>query len=326
MNQWMPVKRYLLFVIISFTLSIAFEIQAAEDDYPNKAIQLIIPWGAGSASDLNSRILSPLLGEYFKQPFVVVNKPGAGGVIGHTFLAKSKPDGYTIGAVSSLFGVYLFTIKDVEFNLDSFVPVYAFAKTPMFLLVKPDAPWKTFKDFAEDAKRNPGKLRYSSIGIASAANLVAVDLFKKAGIKVTHIPYAGTGDALGAVIGGHVDIAPSWGSSGYLKSGTLRALAVAERERLEDYPDIPTLVELGYPVVAFPIYGHSAPKGTPKNVLAKLTKGYLEILKTNKKSISAAVKKFDQIVIIMGPDEYYKQMKEDYENMKNTFLELQKNK
>ena len=316
------------FLIVGILLSLLFlpcEVKSVQDDYPNKPVQMIVPWSPGPA-DLNTRFLSPLLGEYFKQPFVVVNKPGAGGVIGNTFLAKSKPDGYTIGAVSSLFGVYLFTIKDVEFNLDSFVPICAFVKTPMFLLVKPEAPWKTFKDFAEDAKRNPGKLRYSSIGIASAANLVAVDLFKKAGIKVTHIPYAGTGDALAAVIGGHVDISPSWATFGHLKSGTLRALAVAERERLEDYPDIPTLVELGYPVVAFPIYGHSAPKGTPKNIVDKLAKGYEKILKENRKAFSDTMRKYDQIAVIMDSDEYGKRMREDYEYLRKTFIEIEKNR
>jgi tripartite-type tricarboxylate transporter receptor subunit TctC len=111
-----------------------------------------------------------------------------------------------------------------------------------------------------------------------------------------------------------------------LKSGTLRALAVAERERLEDYPDIPTLVELGYPVVAFPIYGHSAPKGTPKNIVDKLAKGYEKILKENRKAFSDTMRKYDQIAVIMDSDEYGKRMREDYEYLRKTFIEIEKNR
>ena len=290
-----------------------------EDDYPNKPIQVIVAWSPGNSSDLSARYLAPYLGEYFKQPFVVNNKPGAGGVIGHTLIAKSKPDGYTLGAVSTLAGVYLLVVKDLEFDLESFVPICAFIKTPGFFLVRPEAPWKTMKEFVADAKKNPGKLRYSSIGVASALNLMCVAFCKKAGIELTHIPYAGMGDVLTALIGGHVDVAPSWGSVGHLKSGTLRALAVSEKERLEDYPDIPTLTELGYPIVCYPITGHVAPKGTPKKITDKLIKGYLETLRANQKAISDLGRKYDLIPIIMSPDEYYKRIRADYEFMREAF-------
>ena len=315
------IRRILFSVgILLFQLGFAFEGRAeVGDNYPNKPIQVIVPWSPGNAADVSARYLAPYLGEYFKQPFIVNNKPGAGGAIGHTLIAKAKPDGYTLGALSTLFGVYLLTVKDVEFDLDSFVPIYAFIKTPMFFLVRPNAPWKTMKEFVADAKKNPGKLRYSSIGVASAANVVVVDFCNKAGIKLTHIPYAGAGDVLTAVIGGHVDVAPSWGSLGHLKAGTLRALAVAEKERLENYPDIPTLIELGYPVACYPINGHVAPKGTPKKIVDKLSRGYLEAIKANKNAISEVVRKFDQNMILMGPDEYYKRMREDYEYLREAY-------
>ena len=306
-----------------FELGLAGEGRCEKEDYPNRPVQLIIPWSPGTSTDVIARLVAPQLGKYFGQPWVLVNKPGAGGVIGHTLIAKSKPDGYTLGAVSTLAGSYLLVYKDLEFDLDSFVPIAAFIKVPMFFLVKLDAPYRTLKDLVDDAKKNPGKLRYGTIGVASAQHLVADDFCNKAGINLTHVPYAGTADVLTALLGGHVDLAPTWGSLGHLKGGTVRALAVSEKERLEEYPDIPTLTELGYPIVIFPIQGQVAPKGTPKKIIDKLSKGYLEVANANKKVIAESGKKFEQVVNIIGPDEYSKRMREHFEYMYKTFKRLQ---
>ena len=224
-----------------------------------------------------------------------------------------------MGAVSTLFGVYLLTVKDLEFDLESFVPICGYAKVPGYFLVRNDAPWKTMKEFVDEAKKNPAKLRYSTQGVGSAAHLLAVEFFNRAGIKVTHIPYGGAGEVITAVMGGHVGMGVTWASAGHLKGGTLRALAVAEKERVEDFPYVPTLTELGYPIVIHPISGHVAPKGTPPKILEKLTRGYLEILRANATGIAESFKKQELIPIIMGPDEYDRQMREDYKYMYKTF-------
>lgn len=307
-----------LSVILLFQLGWAIDARAQkEDDYPNRAIQLIIPWGPGV--DMGDRIIARYMETYLKQPIVVVNKPGAGGIIGHSIIAKSKPDGYTLGRISTLFGIYLLLYKDLEFEFDSFTPICAYSKGSGFFLVRADAPWKTMKEFVAEAKKNPSKLRYGSIGVGSAAHILGVDFCNKAGIKATHIPYAGMAEVMNALLGGHVDIAPSWGSLGHLKGGKIRALAVSEKERREDYPDIPTLTELGYPIVIYPVRGHCVPKGTPKKIVDKLARAYQEVLNANKAEIVESLKKTEEIAVILGPDEYYKRMKEDYEYMREVF-------
>lgn len=216
--------------ILFFQFGFPYEGRAKmEDDYPNRPVQIVVTWSAGHSIDVTSRFLAPYLSEYFKQPFIVINKPGAGGVIGHTLIAKSKPDGYTLGAVSTLFGVYLLTVKDLEFDLESFVPVCGYAKVPGYFLVRNDAPWKTMKEFVGDAMKNPGKLSYSTQGVGSAAHLLAVEFFNRAGIKVTHIPYSGAAEALTALIGGHVGMGVTWASAGHLKGGTLGLLLLLKR-------------------------------------------------------------------------------------------------
>ena len=312
--------RFLFLIgILLLHLGFPLESRAEKDDYPNRPIQVVICFGPGSSPDLSSRILAPYLEEYFKQPFLVVNKVGGGGIIGHTYLAKSKPDGYTLGQVSTIFSVYFLVHKKLEFDLESFVPICGFAKVPGFFLVRTDARWKTMKEFIADAKKNPGKFRYSTQGVASAAHALAVDFFNKAGLEVIHIPYSGAGEVITAVMGGHVEIGVSWASAGNLKAGTLRALAVSEKERLEDFPDIPTLTELGYPIVLYPMNGHVVPKGTPKRIIEKLSQAYTEILRANRVAISESFRKLEQYPIIIGPEEYYKKMKENYEYMSNSF-------
>ena len=313
--------RMILFPVgfLLFQLGFAFEGRAEKDEYPNRPIQLILPWSPGSSGDVAARVLGPRLGQYFGQPFLVINKPGGGGIIGHTLIAKSKPDGYTLGAVTTLFSSYLLVYKDLEFEFDSFVPICAFSKGTMFFMVRHDARWKNLKEFIAEAKKNPGKLRYGTIGVASAAHLVASDFCHKAEINVTHIPQTGTAVVINALLGGHIDLAACWGSLGHLKGGTVRALAIGEKQRLSEYPDIPTLTELGYPIACYPIRGHVAPKGTSKNIIEKLSRGYQEVLSANKAEISDLLKKTEEIAVIMGPDEYYKRMREDYEYMREVF-------
>jgi tripartite-type tricarboxylate transporter receptor subunit TctC len=310
----------LLFVgVLMGSLGLVPAGETAESEYPNRPIQVIVPWGPGSASDLNSRIIAPHLEKTLKQPVVIINKPGGGGILGHTLIAKAKPDGYTLGLVSTVFGIYFLTHKDLEFNWESFTPIYAYAKVPMFFSVKNDAPWKTLKDFIADAKKSPGKLRYSTFGAFTLPHFATSDLCKKAGIELTLIPHAGVGDVLTALIGGHVEMAVTHGSAGHLTAGTIRALAVADRERLEDYPDIPTLTELGFPIVCYPILGHVAPKGTSPKVLEKLVQGYKEAMGKKGTAIADPLRKLEQYVVMMGPDEYARRMKEDTEYLTQIF-------
>jgi tripartite-type tricarboxylate transporter receptor subunit TctC len=290
-----------------------FDARAEERGFPNRPIQVIVPFGSGSAADITSRILAPYLEKRFKQSFVILNKPGGGSVLGYTIIAKSKPDGYTIGHVSSVFSAGFILHRDLEFTYESFEPICGFVKLAAFFVVRADASWKTLKEFVADAKKNPGRLRYATQGHLTIYHLAATDFCEQAGIKLTHIPQAGVGDAITQLIGKHVEMAVVATTLGHLPAGRLRALAVGTEERLGLYPNIPTLMELGYGVVCAPHTGHMVPKGTPNTIKEKLAQGYLQTLKENQKAISDAFLKLDEFLVILDPSEYAKIMKRDYE-------------
>jgi tripartite-type tricarboxylate transporter receptor subunit TctC len=207
----------------------------------------------------------------------VVNKTGAAGAVGMQFVATSKPDGYTlllalssisiIPEADKLFG------RPPAFTVDQFAPVALISADPTILVVRTESPWKTAKEFIEDAKKRPNQISYSSSGIYGTLHMAMELLSHGAGIKLRHVPYAGAGPALTALLGGHVDALASGPSVvlPQIKAGKLRALAGWGDKRVASLPDVPTFKELGYPEAEFYIWaGLFAPKGTPEPVLAKL--------------------------------------------------------
>jgi tripartite-type tricarboxylate transporter receptor subunit TctC len=249
----------------------------ADDAFPSRAITMVVPFPPGGVADLTARPVASAMEKVLKQPVGVVNKQGAAGAVGMQSVAVSKPDGYTIlMALSSisiipeadkLFG------RPPAFTVDQFAPVALISADPTVLVVRAESPWKTAKEFIEDAKKRPGQISYSSSGVYGTLHMAMELLSHPAGIKLRHVPYAGAGPALTAVLGGHVDALASGPSVviPHIKSGKLRALAGWGDKRIAALPEVPTFKELGYPDVEFYIWaGVFAPKGTPEPVLAKL--------------------------------------------------------
>jgi tripartite-type tricarboxylate transporter receptor subunit TctC len=212
-----------------------------------------------------------------KNPVGVVNKTGAAGAVGMQFVATSKPDGYTlllalssisiIPEADKLFG------RPPAFTVDQFAPIALISADPTILVVPADKPWKTAADFIEDAKKRPGQISYSSSGVYGTLHMAMELLSHAASIKLRHVPYAGAGPALTAILGGHVDALASGPAVvlPHIKAGKLRALAGWGDKRIAALPDVPTFKELGYPDAEFYIWaGVFAPRGTPEPVLAKL--------------------------------------------------------
>jgi tripartite-type tricarboxylate transporter receptor subunit TctC len=276
-------------------------------DYPTRNVDIIVPWGPGSNADLLARILAPLMDKKFKQPFVVVNKTGAAGILAHNYVANAKPDGYNLLSLNSVYGGLIATRKpgDLKFQFDSFIPIIGYAETHVFFHVKADAPWKNFRELVEDAGRNPGKVKYSSYGNFGLGHIVATDVFKRAGVKVTHIPQNTSGDAMTALLGGHVQMASILGSAGHIAGGTARALAVCTAQRRPDFPDVPTLKELGYDVIRPSIVGFAVPKGTPQEIVDKLYKGTQEILTENREEIRQKFINLEAIPTMVGPADFW---------------------
>ena len=250
---------------------------AAQEPYPSRPISLVVPFPPGGVADLTARPVAAAMEKALKQPVGVVNKTGAAGAVGMQFVATSKPDGYTlllalssisiIPEADKLFG------RPPAFTVDQFAPVALISADPTILVVRTESPWKTAKEFIEDAKKRPNQISYSSSGIYGTLHMAMELLSHGAGIKLRHVPYAGAGPALTALLGGHVDALASGPSVvlPQIKAGKLRALAGWGDKRVASLPDVPTFKELGYPEAEFYIWaGLFAPKGTPEPVLAKL--------------------------------------------------------
>ena len=250
---------------------------AAQDAYPSRPISLVVPFPPGGVADLTARPVATAMEKVLKQPVGVVNKTGAAGAVGMQFVATSKPDGYTlllalssisiIPEADKLFG------RPPAFTVDQFAPVALISADPTILVVRTESPWKTAKELIEDAKKRPGQISYSSSGIYGTLHMAMELLSSAAGIKLRHVPYAGAGPALTALLGGHVDALASGPAVvlPQIKAGKLRALADWGDKRVAALPEVPTFKELGYPEAEFYIWaGLFAPRGTPEPVLAKL--------------------------------------------------------
>lgn len=248
---------------------------AADAVYPSRPIRLIVPFGAGGSTDMVARLLAEKMGPILGQTVVIENKGGAGGSIGASEIAKSAPDGYTIGmATVSTHGANPAIMTKLPYDAKKdFAPITNVMSVPSVFVVHPSVPAKTMKEFIALAKANPGKYTFASPGTGSLGHANIENFMNLSGIELLHIPYKGAGQALTDALGGQVnamtDNLPS--SLSNIQAGKLRPLAVLAFKRAEALPDVPTYTELGYAQMGDGgWFGLVAPAGTPKAVIAKL--------------------------------------------------------
>ncbi len=248
---------------------------AADAVYPSRPIRLIVPFGAGGSTDMVARLLAEKMGPILGQTVVIENKGGAGGSISASEIAKSAPDGYTIGmATVSTHGANPAIMTKLPYDAKKdFAPITNVMSVPSVFVVHPSVPAKTMKEFIALAKAHPGKYTFASPGTGSLGHANIENFMNLAGIELLHIPYKGAGQALTDALGGQVnamtDNLPS--SLSNIQAGKLRPLAVLAFKRAEVLPDVPTYTELGYAQMGDGgWFGLVAPAGTPKAVIAKL--------------------------------------------------------
>jgi tripartite-type tricarboxylate transporter receptor subunit TctC len=248
----------------------------AQETYPARPVTFVNPFPPGGAVDVVARPLAAVLEPILKQPVVIETKAGAAGQVGAQFAASAKPDGYTIlmhivsisgfAEVDKLFG------RPVKFTRDDFIPIARFIADPMVLVVNDKQPHKTLKEFVDDAKKRPNQLVFSSSGLYGALHLPTALFMQSAGIQMRHLPTAGGGPALTAILGNNSQVLVSSiaASSAQMKAGKLRALACFGAQRAPALPDVPTLKELGHNVEFYLWVGMFVPKGTPAAVVNTL--------------------------------------------------------
>src|SRR5688572_9786903 len=234
-----------------FASTIMLSTSTSAQDWPTRPVRMIVPFGAGGTGDALARIVADHLSASLKQQFVVENRTGAGGMIGVQALASSAPDGYTVGItnVSTLSLIPVLNPKQSYHPLNDFTHIAYVAGAPVSLAVFPKTGIKTLKDFIAYANKSAKPLTFASSGLGSDGHLIGEAIAASTKIKVEHIPYKSTGQALTDVVGGHVTFSTFTlsSSSAFIRAGTLTGVAVTSPERMLDYPDLPTFKELGYP-------------------------------------------------------------------------------
>jgi tripartite-type tricarboxylate transporter receptor subunit TctC len=266
-------------------LGMALDKGFAADEYPSRPINMIVPLPPGGVADMTARPLASAMEPILKQPVVVVNKAGAGGLVGIQSAAVSKPDGYTImfalASVPYLHEVDRLFNRPQSYTPENFIPLAMLTADPLVIAVHTDSPWKTVGDFVADAKKRPGEIKQGSAGIYSVMHVGAELFFGKAGIKLGHIPYNGGGPTLSALLGRHVDCA-AFGPSvivAQMKAGTVRPLVVLGERRLDSMPNVPTARESGFDAEFYIWSAVFAIKGTPEPAVKVLREAIREAVK-----------------------------------------------
>jgi len=262
--------------LFAFIGALAFATAASAQNYPNRPVKVVVPWPPGQATDIAARLVAQKLQESLGQPFVVDNRSGAGGSLGSEVVARSAPDGYTLLASSSGPISIMPNLQKTPYeSLKDFAPVSLIALAPFALVTNPNFPAKDAREFVQLVRSNPDKYTFASSGTGATAHLVAELFNSMAQLKARHVPYKGSAPALTDVMNGQVDYTVETVASvvSHVKSGRLKAYGVSFSRRATGMPDVPTLAEAanlpGYDIGAW--IGYSAPAGTPRDVLAKLS-------------------------------------------------------
>jgi len=290
-----------LFVLTAF-LAVTFAGSAwAQEKFPSRPIQFIIPWAAGGGGTINAQALQPNFEKAIGGPVQIVNKPGGAGTIAWNFVANSPPDGYTTGIVNPSTVVTLYTTK-TGVPLDRFDPIAYTVYIPAGVVVRAESPWKTFKEFIDHAKANPGNVQMANSGHAAMYHIGIVGIEMAMGVKFTHVPFKGTGPCITALLGGHVDGSLNEISTllPYVESKKFRILAVCSPARSPAVPDAPTFKEFGFDLDVGTWYAYVAAKGTPQDRLKKLQDAFQAAVEA--KEFKSLYQKQGGSAIFKGPE------------------------
>ncbi len=297
--------------VAGIALAISVGTGVARADYPEKPITLIVPWTAGGSTDQTARVLAKAAEASLGQPIVIINQPGASTTIGMAALAAAKPDGYTIGTLSSTGYLVALQGRQLPFHpIDAFSYISYYGDNVIGVAVKSEAPWKSLKELVEDGQKRPGAIKYGTAGVGTTQHLTTEAIQFSSKAKFVHVPQQGSAASMPALLGGHVDFLTEtsvWAP--FVADKQVRLLAVTTPQRAKAYPDVPTLNELGYKSLRS-VQAIIAPAGLPEPVRAKLETAFRAALKD--KAFQETMERLSMEVVDMPGADVKKLVESEY--------------
>jgi tripartite-type tricarboxylate transporter receptor subunit TctC len=313
----MKMFRSLWIGMAAVAASIGLVAPSAAQSFPNQRVTIVVPFGAGSVTDILARILADEAGKRWGQQVIVENRPGLAGT---QAVARANPDGYTIMLTSNGHTVAGLVNKNPPFDpVKDFAGITRVASVPLYLIVNPELPAKTLKEVIDLAKQKPGELNFSSPGLASTTFIAGAHFRRTAGINIVHVPFKSAPDAVTAVVRGDAQMyfAPVNLSKQLSEAGKVRAIASVTEQRIPDLPNVPTFREAGLNLVYDSWFGIIAPAGVPKDIIAKLNSDIVAILKTPE--VADKIKKQYAIVVTDTPEQMDKRIAEETATLTEVF-------
>jgi tripartite-type tricarboxylate transporter receptor subunit TctC len=300
--------------VAAAALALSAAPQPHAQDYPKGQISLVIPLAPGDATDTAGRAIADELSRELKVPIVPINRPGAGGALGTETVVKAKPDGYTVILTNNASLVFrsILDPKTANYNpLTDLTPLGMAMRSPSILAVRGDAPYKTLRELAEYGKKNPGAMRVGTAGAGSVGDLCVRTINTLTGAGITMVPFTGASPAVTALLGGHVEgvILALGTMTGHLRNGTLRGIVISSK--YADFPEIPTLAELGYSESIFGVWvGFFAPAGVPAEVTRALVPALERAIKSP--AIAAKLRPLGMVLDYAPPDKLRAEIRDEH--------------
>jgi tripartite-type tricarboxylate transporter receptor subunit TctC len=295
-------------VVTAFAIALAGIAPLHAQDYPNRPINLVVPYPPGGYADSAARVVVPSLEKALRQPVIVINRPGAGGAIGTAAVAQAKPDGYTllftISGMVTLPAQAEVTQQKPAFKLEQLKPIARMTADPMAIIVRSDSPYKTLQDMLQAARANPGRLNYASSGNYATVHVPVEMFLHEADVKIQHVPYQGGAPIMVALLGGQVDFTmlPRSSVAGQVKAGKVRILATVGQTPWADYPGVSTTASAGLSFDYVPWTGIFAPVNVPAPVLAVIRDAVRKAVA--EPDLAAAVSRMEGRLAYLDADEF----------------------
>jgi tripartite-type tricarboxylate transporter receptor subunit TctC len=304
MTEANAMKRNGLRTVLAAGFALAASVGAQAQNFPLRPVTLIVPWPAGGSTDVGMRALASAAEKHLGQSIVVENRPGGSGTLGPgQMAATARPDGYTIAQIPITVFRFPFMTKTTFDPSTDFTYIIGVSGYTFGVVVRDDAPWKSFQDLTADAKSNPGKINYGTPGAGTSLHITMEQIARQQGIKWTHVPFKGNADSMNALLGGHIHVvADSSGWAQLVNAGRFRLLVTWGVARTKNWPDVPTLREIGIDMVSNSPFGIAGPKGMDPKIVRVLHDAFKQGLE--EPSYAAAVANLDQELFYLSSEDY----------------------